>query len=160
MRKAGVEGQTCVPFTSLKTVEEFKAFVTSPSRGEDAIRETDISIRIFDIDVRYFLAFIPQTKWPVAQPFWMNSGMGTSSRLAEESLKHIELLREASLETAEPLWERVEVHAQIKERIAELLERAPAGPPRSAKVSPDDVYLFPSGTLIFFIMKEILCIKP
>lgn len=74
----------------------------------------------------------------------MHAGVGISSRLAEDCLKHIESLREASPEVLFRRIEEAPAHSQIRERVADLLERAPVGPPRN-KVSPSDIYLYQTG---------------
>ena len=76
----------------------------------------------------------------------MHSGLGTSSRQAEASLKHLDKLRiiENENEVEKPKVERHPAHLEIKEHIAELLERAPITD-REKKVQVDDVYLFQTG---------------
>jgi cystathionine gamma-synthase len=143
---AGVEGKGCLLFSSPEATETCKEYASSSARGENALSADDISIRIFDIDVRYYAILFPAAKAPEIQPFWTNSGVGVSSRLAEESMKHIELLHEVTDPSSPaPKLEDIPAHAQLRERIAGLMERAPVGPPRQAKVSPDDVYLYQTG---------------
>ena len=62
---------------------------------------------------------------PITFTFWINAGVGISSRLAEDCLKHADMLHEvAAAENAPaPQLEEVEAHGIIRERIAGFLER-------------------------------------
>lgn len=128
------------------TASQCLAFATSPARGVDAALPADISIKMIDLDIRYHVVFFPISKNPVVHPFWMHSGLGTSSRQAEASLQHLDKLRIVENETdaVEPKLQQDPAHLMIRERIAELLERAPVTF-RQTKVKPDDVYLFQTG---------------
>ncbi|MCJ1247551.1 hypothetical protein MMC30_004765 [Trapelia coarctata] len=159
LKIAGAEGQVCMLFPSPESASECKDFAISPKRGEDALSPDDISIRLFDINVRFYAVFFPAPKAPLMQSFWCNAGVGISSRLAEASLKHVELLHEASNNDAPPQAEKTAAYTVLRERIAGLLERAPVGPARSAKVSPDDVYLFQTGMAAIYSVHQFLLRK-
>lgn len=116
-----------------------------PKREKDMLAEDLISIRGFDIKTRYFAVIIPAPKMMSIVPFWVNPGMGVSSRMAEEGLNHIDLLREVTDESEAPKREVSPAQEILRERIVGLLERAPVGPAREKKVQPGDVYLFPTG---------------
>lgn len=92
-------------------------------------------------------------------PFWVNPGVGISSRLAEENLKHLPLLHEVTDDSAPPPVEESPTHVILRERIAGLLERAPADPPRKAKVTADDVYLFQTGMASIYLTHQYLLSK-
>ena len=145
LEKAGKQGQSCLLFSRPHTAAQCKAFAISQSRGDDKLSPEEVSIRVFDINIRIYAVFFPAPKTPVIQPFWTNSGTGISSRLAEDSLKHVELLHEVTDSDPAPLVKESSAHGQIRERIVSLLERSPAGLSREKKVSPDDVYLFQTG---------------
>ncbi|KAF7974585.1 hypothetical protein HWV62_11854 [Athelia sp. TMB] len=160
---AGVEeGTGCLLFSSLASATECVAYATSPSRKDPegnptALSPSDISIRIFDIDVRYYAVLFPAPKTPVVHPFWVHTGVGISSRRAEESLLHTALLREAPAGSAPPPTSpESPAHTLVRERIAGLLERAPAGPPRGAQVAPADVFLFPTGMAAIYAVHKYL----
>jgi cystathionine gamma-synthase len=159
LQKAGKEGQSCLLFSRPEAATACLAFATSPSRGDDKLSPGEISLRVFDINLRIYAVFFPAANTPVTQSFWTNSGTGISSRLAEESLKHLELLHEVSESDPAPKIKESPAHGQIRERIAGLLERAPAGPPRQAKVSPDDVYLFQTGMAAIYGVHTYLLSK-
>lgn len=114
-------------------------------RGNDTLSEDQISIRAFDVKMRYFAVIVPLPKMKSIVPFWVNPGMGISSRRAEEGLNHIDLLREVTDESDVPEREDSPALEMLKERIAGLLESAPIGPSREKKVQSGDVYLFPTG---------------
>lgn len=114
---------------------------------------------MFDIDVRLFAVFFPAPKTPALMPFWSHPGLGISSRLAEESLKHLELLHEVSGGSPAPEVVESPAHGIIRERIAGLLERAPADPPRKEKVKPEDVYLFQTGMASIYLPHRYLLSK-
>ena len=96
-----------------------------PAGSPAAVSPEDISIRVFDGHVRLWVVFIPAPKMPIAFPFWMNAGVGISTRLAEDCLRHADMLHEvAAAENAPaPQLEEVEAHGIIRERIAGLMER-------------------------------------
>lgn len=83
----------------------------------------EISIRVFNIHVRLYVVFFPGQKMPIVFPFWMNAGVGISSRVAEDCLKHVDLLKEVTDDSPAPKVEEVPAQGIIRERIATLLER-------------------------------------
>jgi cystathionine gamma-synthase len=131
-------------------------FSTSASRGEDAILQKDISIRMFDADVRFWVVFFPLLGFGTVHSFWNNSGTGIPSRRAGISLMHLDLLHEVYDDIPKPRQADGPVYGLIQQRIATLLERAPAGPPRQAKVSPADVFLFPTGMAAIYNLHRYL----
>jgi cystathionine gamma-synthase len=141
-----------------------KVFATSPDRknpeGEStALSPDEISIRIFDIKVRLYAVKFPAAKAAVVQPFWTNPGVGISSRLAEEQLQHLDVLKEVTEETPKPEYKEVAAQSRLRERIAALMERSPAGPTRTAKVTADDVYLFQTGMASIYCTHQYLLSK-
>ncbi|OBT75684.1 hypothetical protein VF21_05906 [Pseudogymnoascus sp. 05NY08] len=156
-RKASVTSETrCLPFTSFHAASQCVVFSTSASRGENAVLQKDISIRIFDADVRFWVVFFPLSGFGTVHSFWNNSGTGIPSRRAEKSSKNLELLHEVYDDTPERKPADGPVYGLIQQRIATLLERAPAGPPRQAKVSPGDVFLFPTGMAAIYNLHRYL----
>ena len=146
--KVGQDPQTpknCILFASRKSAEECKAFALDARRGDDVLKDEEVQIRLFDIDTRYYAVFFPAMKTGTVMPFWVNAGVGISSRMAEKSLKHLELLKEVTDDSPPPKVKLSPAHAQVRARIAGLLERAPVDPTRAQKISPDDVYLFQTG---------------
>jgi cystathionine gamma-synthase len=152
------EGQNCLLFVTYKAAEECIAFATASARGDDKMSADELKIRVFDIDVRLFGVFFPAPKTPVVMPFWNHPGVGISSRLAEESLKHLDLLHEVTASSAPPKLEETPAHSIIRERIAGLLERA-TSEDRSAKVQAEDVYLFQTGMASIYLPHQWLVSK-
>ena len=97
----------------------------------------------------------------LAMVYWRLTGTGISSRLAEDMLEHLDRLYEApsfkqlptELRTGEAGTFAVDT---ICQRIADLLERAPVGPPRSQKVSKSDVFLYPTGMSAIYHCNQLL----
>lgn len=147
-------------FPSPTSAVECKDFATDPKRGEIVVPPEEISIRVFDIQLRLYTVSFPAARYLTFYHFWLNAGTGISSRLAEECLDSINLLRQVIDDSVPP--PKVELsptHGQIQERIAGLLERAPVGPPREAKVSLEDVYLFQSGMAAIYGLHRYLLKK-
>lgn len=121
---ANAQGQNALLFMSQKAADECVAFATAAARGHDKMSADEIAVRIFDIDVRIYAVFFPAPKMPFVMPFWNHPGVGVSSRLAEGSLKHLDLLHEVTSvpDTAAPKVVESPAHAILRERIAELLE--------------------------------------
>lgn len=89
-------------------------------------------------------------------PFWNNAGIGISSRLAEESLRHVDSLRELPEDDMDLVPKETETQRSLRKRIADLLQRAPAAAPGQANVSPNDVYLYPTGMASTFYVHHYL----
>lgn len=140
------EDQMCLPFYAPESPVECTAFATDPRRGDGVALPDEISIRVFEVGIhRVYTVFFPASKYPTLVSFWQNAGTGISSRVAEECLDKIDLLHEITDGSTPPEVTEAPAHSQIRERVASLLERSPVGPPRKAKVSPNDVYLFQTG---------------
>ncbi|OAA38560.1 Cys/Met metabolism, pyridoxal phosphate-dependent enzyme [Metarhizium rileyi] len=78
--------------------------------------------------------------------FWRLTGRGISSRRAEQYLD--QECQFVQIDTPPPKLQSLPEHPvyeTLRERIADLLERAPINPQRVARVSSRDVYLHPSG---------------
>jgi cystathionine gamma-synthase len=125
LQAAKAEGKACIPLPALESAAECIKFATSPARKEDALSPDDLSVRIFDVQglVRLYVVFLPAQKFKVAWPFWINAGVGISSRLAEDCLKNVELLREVKESDPAPKLEESEVQDVLRKRIVGLLEK-------------------------------------
>lgn len=148
----------CLLFCTRETAEECRSFALDPRRPETVLTEDQISIRVFDVESRFFAVIIPAQKMMSIIPFWTNAGLGISSRMAEEALGRIELLREVNREEEDkgmPVREESPAQGVLRERIAGLLERAPVGK-REKKVQPGDVYLFPTGMGAIYGLHRLL----
>ncbi|KIW24531.1 uncharacterized protein PV07_10240 [Cladophialophora immunda] len=161
---AGVAGQGCFLFPSLQAARDCKEYATSPRRGEGTIPRDKVSIRIFRTHRPLLYAVIfPAESTGTVHGFWVNAGVGISSRLAEDCLQHISSLREVPEggEDEEPTTDTTATddaaRQQVKERIAGLMNRAPTDPRRTARVSPTDVHLFSTGMAsIYWVHRYLL----
>lgn len=144
----------------MQTAKDAVAYSTSSSRGKDSVAPDQIAIRIFLAQRPLFVVFFPPAAKGVVHGFWVHTGTGISSRLAEETLKHLDTLTEVQVN--DPRLTRVadsSAHATLRKRIAGLLERAPAGQPREKKVSDHDVYLFQTGMASIYWVHQYLLSK-
>lgn len=151
-----MQGQNCLLFFAPECATACVEYATSPDRKENAVPADQISIRVFDIDVRLYGVLFPMEKTMFVMPYWMNAGVGISSRLAEESLKHIELLHEVTDGSEAPKYELCAAHGVLKERIAGLVNRATVGPKRDVQVGEKDVYLFQTGMSAIYTLHTYL----
>ncbi|KAH7333352.1 pyridoxal phosphate-dependent transferase [Rhexocercosporidium sp. MPI-PUGE-AT-0058] len=152
------EGQAVLLFSAPESATECKKYATSSARGDDALAPEDITIKLLDINVRFYAVFYPITKMSIVAQFWINPGVGISSRLAEESLKHLDLLHEVTEDEPAPIVEISPADKILRERIAGLLERAPIAP-RKAQVMAEDVYLFQTGMASIYTLHQFLLSK-
>ncbi|KAG4433980.1 hypothetical protein IFR05_010529 [Cadophora sp. M221] len=158
LQKFGKEGQGVLLFPAPESVTECKKYATSPARGDDVLAPEDIVVKVLDINVRLYAVFFPIQKMPIVVQFWINPGVGISSRLAEESLKHLDLLREVTNDEPAPTVEISLADKILRERIAGLLERATIAP-RKAPVTAQDVYLFQTGMASIYTVHQFLLSK-
>lgn len=160
MAHAGTKGQTSFLFSSRDAAAVCKEYSTSPKRGDEALSSDDIFIRIFDLQKRFYAVFLPEGKAKIVMGFWRDAGVGISSRLAEQTLRHVDLLKESSEDVPPSKLQASPANQHIRERIAGLLERAPVGPARRVKVSSSDVYLYPTGMgAIYSVHKTLLSLR-
>lgn len=104
----------------------------------------------------YAVVFPPRLS-DVASQFWRLTGTGISSRQAGRYLQALDRMRESDGLTLQPVQDTSHaVYQIICNRIADLVERAPVGPPRICSVSPSDVYLFPSGMSAIYHANQLL----
>lgn len=143
-----------------------KAFFTSPLRGDRKLTPDDVYYSVVEIKgVRLYCMFVNVSNIDGIRSIWSTTGTGISTRLAEDLIPHVDSLAEIAGNhqfldkdiTLKSLPEPTFVpegtaHVQIRERIASLMDRAPAPitPSDIAKTNPEDVYLFPSGMAALF----------
>ena len=96
--KAETSGQRCLIFPNKASATECVEFATSEKRGEQKLAHEDITIRVFDAQQRFWGVFFAIEHTPKVIMFWINPGVGISTRLAEETLKQIDKLKEVSAE--------------------------------------------------------------
>jgi cystathionine gamma-synthase len=156
------QGQNCFIYPSHQAATDCIAFATSPRRGDETIPQDKIHLRIFKTPASpvFALTFPAQFTGPVYS-FWLNAGTGISSRLAEDTLKHFDAIEEVKPDVKPGNAQDSTAHTTIKQRIVDLLHRAPTGATLTAKVkvSPDDVYFFTTGMASIYWVHRILLSK-
>ncbi|KAL2822760.1 pyridoxal phosphate-dependent transferase [Aspergillus cavernicola] len=93
----------------------------------------------------------------VRMSFWRLTGTGISSRLAESCLQRdftIARISSSPLKASPPT--EFPVYSSIRERVAELLNRAPINTGRAYHAKSDDVYLYPSGMAALYHIHHAL----
>jgi cystathionine gamma-synthase len=157
LEKYGKEGQNVFLFPTRQAAEDCVNYALSPLRKDDICKEDEISLKVFETHVRVYAVFFPAPKTPILMSYWSHPGMGICSRLGEDMLEHKDSLREATDDSPAPNASvfTAPVHKVLQERIAGLLERAPIAP-RTTKVSPDDVYLYPTGMASIWGVHKLL----
>jgi cystathionine gamma-synthase len=134
-------------------------YATSPQRGDMKLSKEDLTIRVFNIQRRFWTVFFPLEKTPNVILFWINPGVGISTRLAEEALKHVDEIQEIHVDEAlradlQPTKENP-VHEQLRQRILQHLYRTPLDPSRK-QASSSDVYLYQTGMAAIYCLHKYL----
>ncbi len=148
--KFGNDKQSCLLFPTHTYAVACKAYLCSPPDGSAGLDEQDISIQSFGFEVEHagrqtlHAIFFPAENTKNAMIFWRLTGCGISSRLAQDLLPGLESVSVASADDT-PLPRDEKAETVIQQRIASLLDRAPAGGPRKALVKSEDVFLYPTG---------------
>ena len=158
VEKAGVTGQTCLIFPNEESAKECVEFATSPKRGDQKLAREDLIIRVFDAQQRFWTVFFALENVPKVIMFWINPGVGISTRLAEETLKHIDNLREITYEEAKSSRlsdEEDAIHGHLRRRILQYAYRAPIDPSRK-QADSSDVYLFQTGMSAIYSLHKYL----
>ncbi|KAJ5508394.1 cystathionine gamma-synthase [Penicillium freii] len=101
----------------------------------------------------------PESVTTFAASFWRLTGTGISSRLAQTYLLHVEFA--SRVELSEDIFGLAQspgepVYHTLRQRIANLLERATILPHRAVRVTPSDVFLFPSGMSAIYHVHHML----
>ena len=160
LSKFGTEGQNVLLFPAPESLTECVKFATSPARGDDMLSPSEINTKVLDINIRLYAVFFPLRKFAGVTPFWINPGVGISSRLAEKSLKHIDLLHEVTGNEPAPFVPVSPADAILRDRIASLLERAPTpGAERKSLIKAEDIYLFQTGMASIYTVHQFLLSK-
>lgn len=114
-----------------------------------------ILIKAFDLSLPIYAVFFPLAHVKIAMSFWMITGLGVSTRVAEAAVQKARTITEI------PHWEHslpesAPVFDQITQRISNLIERASISPQRSKKVSPNDIYLYQTGMTAIWSLHQLL----
>ncbi|PNH41860.1 hypothetical protein VD0004_g5317 [Verticillium dahliae] len=161
------EGLSLLAFTDPGVFQMIAKHVTSPHRREPIVSLEELQLHVVDVaDIRLYVAVFPAAKTPGVIGAWMNPGIGLSIRLSEYLLSQIDtftLVKSVSTTEAPPqgtfLPETAD-HAKLRERISGLLHRASVDPEK-IRVTPDDVYLYPTGmAAIYTAHSQLVAHRP
>lgn len=158
------EGTGAIAFVSPDVFPAAKRFSTSEHRKEHKLAESDLMFRVVEINrIKLYIIAYSAAKTRGIIGVWQHPGIGISTRLAEELLPHkdsIECLpfkgeEDMSNVPAPSYLPETESHVQVKERITELLHRGAINSGK-AKVTSDDIYLYPSGMAAIYRSNQTL----
>lgn len=138
-------------------------FSTSEHRKQDKVAAGDLSFKVVDIrGVRLYCVVFPVLKTRgIIGGLWQNAGLGISTRTAEELLRYVDDLKvvewsgDVNNVPAATYLPECEAHGKLRERITDLLHRAPLDPEK-VKVAPDDVYLYQTGMAAIYRLNAAL----
>ncbi|KAH7329015.1 pyridoxal phosphate-dependent transferase [Stachybotrys elegans] len=161
---AGREGYGAMLYLSPDMWAYTLRHITNKGRGEHVMRPEDVDLRCFDIaGHRVYAVLYQRQHTPGIMMSWGNPGLGLSIRGAEALLGEVQTLVEAPAGPAPPppTWtHESSAHAQLRERICELLHRA-APRPELVKCAPRDVFLYPSGMgAIWYTTRALMVYRP
>lgn len=156
-------------YPSARHAASSKAFILETAKGDVDFDKDSVEVYAVDFGadrdvhsvspgfrqvymLRLYAVFFPKQMMNIAMSFWRLTGTGISSRLAESLHEHMEHQRQVppssdlDQESKEQgLLNDVTVSNTICKRISNLLKRASLQPAISEKLSPSDVFLYPTG---------------
>ncbi|KAJ5887908.1 Cystathionine gamma-synthase [Penicillium taxi] len=167
------DSAACFLFPSIDYANGCVQFATSSAiHQEDAIADHLLSIRSLKIELEasgkdqpdlmmLHAVFCPADITKPVKEFWRLVGAGISSRLAQHCMDYMRSISDVTgkPDTLHPLIQRRMSgfpHRKLCQRIATLLERAPACARQRELVSPNDVYLYPTGMTAIYQAQQLL----
>jgi cystathionine gamma-synthase len=146
-------GQSCLAFPSWSHANACVQLIKSQNPTAVAhIEEVVLRLNESSSSRLLYAAIYDTVNLQAALDFWRFTGTGISSRFAESCVKELHTLVTvpAALEPQKNPNDRMldeeDVHSQtIRQRICGLLQRASLRPDISNRVTPADVYLYPTG---------------
>ncbi|KAL8832605.1 MAG: hypothetical protein Q9191_000174 [Dirinaria sp. TL-2023a] len=155
----GKPNESCHLYPSKRHAASSKAFILETATDvEDSVEvcainfpadaESAITGLFQGSIIRLYAVFFPKQMMNIAMSFWRLTGTGISSRLAESLHEHMEYQRQVASSSdldQDFILSDAAVSNTICERITYLLKRASLQPAVSEKLSPSDVFLYPTG---------------
>ncbi|KAF4455468.1 hypothetical protein F53441_2258 [Fusarium austroafricanum] len=136
--------------------------ITHENRGEKRMTTQDVTLKCVDIaGHRVYAILVDPMAMPAMVLTWRNPGLGLSVRGAEDLLNSIDTIKDVSFKVGKdpipsPTWApESEAHDALRERIVELLHRAPIDADK-VKCAPNDVFLYPTGMAAIFHSSNLL----
>jgi cystathionine gamma-synthase len=120
------------------------------------------STRVYDVGAqRLWVVFMPASEAPKTGMFWINPGVGISTRQAEEALASIGTLKQVDdLSVAQVFPRSIAAEPTfhtLKERVISLVNRSPLT--SDHRPTSKDVYLFPTGMAAIYRLHTYLLAK-
>lgn len=159
--------ERCLLFTSSFAAEACISFIVARGIPPFSVRTltstTTSTSPIFELVGEIHVVLFPSQHWRVAKQFWMHTGMGISSRLAEHHLNLLGLSNADHSQTSNPyefegqdedeidliggdvLQRSLQAKADIRKQISSLVD-APT----------DDVFLYPTGMTAIWSAHQLL----
>ncbi|KAL8706069.1 MAG: hypothetical protein Q9201_000834 [Fulgogasparrea decipioides] len=108
--------------------------------------------------LRLYAVSFPETSLKQAMIFWRLTGLGISSRLAEDCLESLDGPRAVAVAEALALKEHNSSQAftLIRTRIAKILNNSSRSQRVNRATADDDVYLYPSGMAAIYYLHQTL----
>ncbi|KAK4173641.1 putative cystathionine gamma-synthase [Triangularia setosa] len=148
-------------------------------KPEHLVPPADLWFRVVEIPisstekVRLYITAFPTKHAPGVVGTWQNYGCGISSRLAAACLSHLDSLAilpfkatgldDVSLPNIpEPTYlPLTPAHSGLKSRIVELAQRSALGPEKSSLLTPENVFLYPTGmAAIWRLHQSLITLRP
>ncbi|SPJ74630.1 related to O-succinylhomoserine (thiol)-lyase [Fusarium torulosum] len=136
--------------------------ITHENRGEQRLTPQDVTLKCVDIaGHRVYAILADPIAMPVMMLVWQNPGIGISIRGAEDLLKSMDSIKEVPFDIESeaiptPTWTpESEAHDSLRERIVELLHRAPIDAEK-VQCTTNDVFLYPTGMAAIFHSTNLL----
>ncbi|KAJ6442412.1 coagulation factor 5/8 type domain protein [Purpureocillium lavendulum] len=156
----GLEGLVALPYLNPEIGSYTRRHVTLEQRKEHVMKPEDVLFRCVDVGGhRVYTVLYEPRHMKGAMATWSNPGIGLSIRAGEQLLKDIDTMKEVEMpsdiratvaDMPTPTWTpEGPSHQGIRERIVELLHRAPLDPAKVA-CEPKDVFLYPTGMAAVF----------
>ncbi|CAG8982526.1 hypothetical protein HYALB_00002306 [Hymenoscyphus albidus] len=125
------EGSGSLVFTSPRSINMCIDFATrSPpvalnEAPAESISSAEIDHRVFEIQdtkTKLHAIIFPSSKTSLLLPFWQNTGTGISTRLAAQSLSHIDSISELAPQNYPPKSFASGAHIEIKDRMTSVFQ--------------------------------------
>jgi len=155
-----MEGSVALPYLNPEMGPYTRRHITLEQRKEHVMKADDIHFKCVDVGGhRLFVVLYDPKHMLGAMATWSNPGIGLSIRAGEQLLKDVATIKEVEMPAAidaaiadmpAPTWTpEGPSHQGLRERIVELLHRAPLDPTK-VTCAPKDVYLYPTGMAAVF----------
>lgn len=156
----GQEGKAALVYLNPAVWPYTLRHITLESRGRCRMKAEDVSLRCVDVaGHRVYAVLVEPQHMPTMTLTWQNPGLGISIRGAEGLLRGVDGIKEVSIDDdalPAPTWTpEGPAHQGIRERIVQLLRRAPLDADK-VRCTARDVFLYPTGMAAIFHSSNLL----